>query len=77
MLEIRRGKQSIGAKVLPQPFAHAITDRPAGLAINLLAVVGDSAVHIEFRFVGRRTKSLARELFPWQDRLHGFLVKIA
>ena len=51
MLEIRRGTQRIGAKVPPQPFAYAITDRSAGLAINLLTLVGDSAVHIGFRFV--------------------------
>src|ERR1700736_130068 len=73
-LEIRRGTQRIGAKVPPQPFAHALTDRSAGLAINLLPLVGDSAVHIGFRLVSiegstHRTKSSARELFPRHDRL--------
>jgi hypothetical protein len=50
MLEIRRGTQSVRAKRLSQPFAYAITDRSAGLTIDI-AIVGDSAVHIEFRFV--------------------------
>jgi hypothetical protein len=51
MLEMRRGRQRVWAQGLPQPFAYAITDRSAGLMIDLLAGVGDSAVHIEFRIV--------------------------
>ena len=40
--------QGLRAKVLLQPFAYGVTDRSAGLAIDLFAVLGDSAVHIEF-----------------------------
>jgi hypothetical protein len=38
-------------KVLLQPFAHGFANRSAGLAIDLVAGVGDSAIHGEFRFV--------------------------
>jgi hypothetical protein len=51
MLEMRRGTQRVRAQGLPQPFAYAITDRSAGLTVDLLEVLGDSAIHIEFRFV--------------------------
>jgi hypothetical protein len=51
MLKIRRRAQGVRAKVLLQPFAYAVTDRSAGFAIDLLAVVGDCDVHVEFRFV--------------------------
>ena len=40
----------LGAKVLLQPFAYGFADRSAGLAIDLFAVVGDLAIHDEFRF---------------------------
>jgi hypothetical protein len=39
------------AKVLLQPFAHGVAYRSAGLAIDLFAGIGDSAIHSEFRFV--------------------------
>ena len=51
MLEVGRGTQGLGTKVLLQPLAHGITDRSAGLAIDLFAVVVDPAVHGRFRFL--------------------------
>jgi hypothetical protein len=51
MLKVGRRTQEFGAKVLLQPFAYGVTDRPAGLAIDVLAVVADSAIHGVFRFV--------------------------
>jgi hypothetical protein len=43
--------QGIGTEVLLQPFAHGVADRSAGPAIDWFAVIGDSAIHDEFRFV--------------------------
>jgi hypothetical protein len=48
MLEMGRGRA--GMQILLQPLADGIADRSAGLAIDLFALVGDSAVHDEFRF---------------------------
>ena len=78
--------RGLGAKALLQPFAHGIADRSAGLAIDLFAVVVDSAIHGEFRFVvisrfviqgSCSTNSWRREWFPASGRLRVFLVKIA
>jgi hypothetical protein len=49
MLKVGRGRPK--TQVLLQPFADGIADRPTRLAIDLFALVGDSAVHGEFRFV--------------------------
>jgi hypothetical protein len=49
MLQVGRGRARTEA--LLQPFADGIADRSARLAIELFAVVADSAVHGEFRFV--------------------------
>jgi len=51
MLEVGRKARGFRAKVLLQPFANGIADRSAGLAIDLVAVVGDSAIHDGFRFM--------------------------
>jgi hypothetical protein len=51
VFEVGRWMQGIRTKVLLQPFAHGVADRSAGLAIDLFAVVSDSAIHAEFRFV--------------------------
>jgi hypothetical protein len=51
MLEMGRQTRGVRTKVLPQPFAHGVADRSAGLAIDLFAVVVDSAVHARFRFL--------------------------
>ena len=51
MLEVGRGKQGVRTQVLLQPFAYGVADRSAGLAIELFAVVADSAIHNEFRFI--------------------------
>jgi hypothetical protein len=51
VFEVGRWTQGLRAKVPLQPFAHGVADRSAGLAIDLFAVVGDSAIHDEFRFV--------------------------
>jgi hypothetical protein len=50
MLEMGRQARGLGVKALLQPFAHGVADRSAGLAIDLFAVVVDSAHHGEFRF---------------------------
>jgi hypothetical protein len=71
--------RGLGAKALLQPFAHGIADRSAGLAIDPIVVVVDSAVHGEFRFVirfrCRWIKSLMRKMFPAVAELSLFLVK--
>jgi hypothetical protein len=51
MLEMGRQARGFRAKVLLQPFGHGVADRSAGLAIDQFAVVGNSAVHDEFRFL--------------------------
>jgi hypothetical protein len=51
MLEVGRQAQGLRAKALLQPFAYCVADRSAGIAIDRFAVVGDSAIHDEFRFV--------------------------
>ena len=51
MLEMRGQGGLFRAEVLLQPFAHGFANRSAGLAIDLFAVVADSAIHGEFRFV--------------------------
>jgi hypothetical protein len=43
MLKVGRGRA--GAQILLQPLADGIADRSAGLAIDLFALVCDSAVH--------------------------------
>jgi hypothetical protein len=50
MLKVGRQARGLGVKALLQPFAHGVADRSAGLAIDLFAVVVDSAHHGEFRF---------------------------
>jgi hypothetical protein len=45
MLQMGRQARSFGTQVLLQPFAYGITDRSTRLAIDLFAVLGDSAVH--------------------------------
>jgi hypothetical protein len=44
MLQVRRWLQGFRTEVLLKPFADRITDRPTGLAIDLLAI------HDRFRF---------------------------
>ena len=44
VLQVRRWLQGFRTQVLLQPFADGITDRPTGLAIDLLAI------HDHFRF---------------------------
>jgi hypothetical protein len=51
MLEMGRQTRGVRTKVLLQPFAYGVADRSAGLAIDLFAVVVDSAVHGGFRFL--------------------------
>jgi hypothetical protein len=51
MLEAGREARSLRAQALLQPFTHGVADRPAGLAIDLFAVVVDSAAHEEFRLL--------------------------
>jgi hypothetical protein len=51
MLEMGRQTRGLRTKVLLQPFAHGVADRSAGLAIDLFAVVVDSAFHGRFRFL--------------------------
>jgi hypothetical protein len=45
MLKVGRRTQGSGGLALLQPFADGIADRSAGPAIDLFAVVRDSAVH--------------------------------
>ena len=51
MLQMGRKGGFVMAEVLLQPFAHGFANRSAGLAIDLFAGVGDSAIHGAFRFV--------------------------
>jgi hypothetical protein len=51
MLQMGRQSRRVGTQALLQPLAHGITDQSAGGAIDLVAGVGDSAIHGEFRFV--------------------------
>jgi hypothetical protein len=55
MVEMGRWTQGFQTKILLKPFAYGVADRSAGLAIDLLAVIGDSAVHGEFRFMSFST----------------------
>jgi len=76
MLKVGGQTRGLGVKILLQPFAYGIADRPAGLAINLFAVIVDSAIHGVFRFkvISMRFHSInscRRELFPATGRLHG------
>ena len=50
MFQMGRQARPLRAEALLQPFAHSVADRSAGLAIDLFDVVGDSAIHDEFRF---------------------------
>jgi hypothetical protein len=81
MLKMGRKARGFRAKVLLQPLSHSVADRSAGLAIDRLDVVSDSAVHDEFRFLViclirlTHTKSLRRNLFPLAGRLRALLVK--
>jgi hypothetical protein len=45
MLEVGWQARRIGEQALLQPFAHGVTDRPAGPVIDQFAVIDDSAVH--------------------------------
>jgi hypothetical protein len=58
MLKVGRQTRGLGAKALLQPFSHGVADRSAGLAIDGLAVVGDSAIHggSAFRWFQRVTQ---------------------
>jgi hypothetical protein len=51
MLQVGRKARRLRTQILLQSFAHGIADRSAGPVINLFAVVGDSAVHREFRSI--------------------------
>jgi hypothetical protein len=69
MLEVGRGSQGVGRKVLPQPCAYAIADRLVRPAVDLFAVVGGKAIHDKFRCVSVSTrwhsiKSPGSKLFP-------------
>jgi hypothetical protein len=49
--EMGRQARGLRAEALLQPLAHSVANRSAGLAIDWFDVVGDTAVHDEFRFV--------------------------
>jgi hypothetical protein len=51
MLQVRGQTRRHGTQILLQPFAYGVADRSGGLAIDPFAVVGDSAIHREFRFL--------------------------
>jgi hypothetical protein len=51
MLEVGRKARRFGTQALLQPFPNGVADRSGRLAIDLFAVVGDSAIHGEYRFV--------------------------
>jgi hypothetical protein len=81
MLEVGREARRLGAQGLLQLLTYGVANRSARLAIDLFAVVGDSAIHNEFRFVAIsmrscRTKSPGWKMFPVLDGLHAFLMKI-
>jgi hypothetical protein len=67
MLEVGRGTQGLRTQVLLQPFAHGVADRSAGLAIDPLVAVADSAIHNEFLHLSnlemRKTNSSGWKLF--------------
>jgi hypothetical protein len=81
MLEVGREARRLGTQGLLQLLTYGVANRSARLAIDLFAVVGDSAIHNEFRFVAIsmgscRTKSPGWKMFPVLDGLHAFLMKI-
>jgi hypothetical protein len=83
MLELGREVRRLRAQGPLQLFTHGVADRSARPAIDLFAVVGDSAIHNKFRFWSLqismrscRTKSLGWKMFPAVDGLHAFLMKI-
>ena len=82
MLEMGWEARSFGTQALPQPFAHGVADRSAGLAIDPFAVVGDSAVHdgvplcVHFNDVMLH-QVIAMEIVSRQRRIACLLVKIA
>jgi hypothetical protein len=51
VLQMGRQARAFRAKALLQPFSHRVADRSASLAIDRFDVVGDSAIHDEFRFL--------------------------
>jgi hypothetical protein len=81
MLEVGGEARRLGTQGPLQLFAHGVANRSARFAIDLFTVVGDSAIHSEFRFTAIsmgscRTKSPKRKMFPVADRLHAFIIKI-
>jgi hypothetical protein len=77
VLQMGRQVRGLRSEALLQPFAHSVADRSASLAIDRFNVVGETAVHDEFRFLLfiPKTKSLRVDWFPFLDRLRVFLVK--
>jgi hypothetical protein len=47
--QLGRQLGAFGTQILLQPFTHGIADRPAGLAVHLLAAFGLIANHGGFR----------------------------
>jgi hypothetical protein len=61
MLEVGREARRLGTQGLLQMFTYGVANRSARLAIDMFAVVGDSTVHNEFRFV-----AISNEITPNQ-----------
>src|SRR5258708_26506246 len=81
MLEIGRQTRGVGTKVLLQPFAYGVADRSAGLAIDLFAVVVDSAVHGGVRFFVvfnevKQEQDIGGGSFLWSSPLSRLIVKV-
>jgi hypothetical protein len=81
MLEMGRQTRGIRTKVLPQPFAHGVADRSAGLAIDLFAVVVDEPVHGRFRFLVisnevTQDQVIGMEIVSRHSPIAFFLVKV-
>jgi hypothetical protein len=77
---------TLGPQVLLQPFSHRIADRPAGLVVHLLDVIGIEAKHDGFRRVfrillislkRRMPNSAGQDWFPSNLWVHGLWVKFA
>jgi len=77
---------TLGPQILLQPFAHSVADRPAGLVVHLLDVIGIEAKHDGFRRVfrillislkRRMPNSAGQDWFPSNLWVHGLWVKFA
>jgi hypothetical protein len=71
VLEIGRQARGLRAKALLQPFADSVADRAAGVTVDRFAIVGDSAVHDEFRFLAISFKEVTPDQVAEREFVSG------